>query len=137
MPMQSSRPPWHGPCPKPVAIRDKGHLRFIRSLPCIVCGISPCDAAHISLGNNTKGMGRKTDDCYTVPLCHKHHMEQHSIPEREWWQKFGFDDPNELALLLYKHTGNIYKCRVLIAATRAIARNEIIRAPLWKVVSDV
>jgi hypothetical protein len=63
-------------------------------------------------------------------------MEQHAIPEREWWQKFGFDDPNELALLLYRHSGNRYICKVIIAAVRAMAKDQITREPLWKVVRD-
>lgn len=38
-------------------------------------------------------MGLKTGDQWTVPLCHKHHMELHSegFPERTWWALKGID----------------------------------------------
>ena len=28
------------------------HLRFVRERPCIICGFSPCDAAHIKMGDS-------------------------------------------------------------------------------------
>jgi len=46
---------------------------WIRSLPCLVCGARPCDAAHVK----SRGAGGTSADL--VPLCHAHHMEQHAI----------------------------------------------------------
>ncbi len=40
---------------------------FVKSLPCIVCGVTPCDNAHV--GRLGKGAGRKADYTQIVPLC--------------------------------------------------------------------
>lgn len=44
---------------------SKARVAFVKGLPCVVCGISPCDNAHIEGG----GMGRKADYDKIVPLC--------------------------------------------------------------------
>lgn len=48
------------------------------------CGASPCDPAHIRI-YGMSGVGMKPDDSRVVPLCHKHHMEQHMKGERTFW----------------------------------------------------
>lgn len=120
---------------KKVALRDKKHIAFIRTLPCVRCGVRGCDAAHISFAGG-KGMGRKVDDCYVVPLCRRCHTYQHSIPERQFWTEFGFPDPTELALLLYKHTHNRYICCVIIRAVQMMAEGQMEKVPLEGVVKD-
>ena len=42
------------------------------------------EAAHISKGND-RGVGIKTSDIYTLPLCAQHHREQHSKGEVTFW----------------------------------------------------
>lgn len=85
--------------------RDEKHLDFIRSLPCCICGGIDTEAAHIqtaSLENGKlhTGMSEKPSDKWAVPLCNRHHREQHaSGNELKWWQAKGID-PFMLALTL-------------------------------------
>lgn len=86
-------------------IRSEKHRRFIASLPCLKCGDSPCDAAHVRIGTGG-GMGLKPSDCYAVPLCRKHHQEQHSGGERTFWGK-KLDRLDDLMNALYAKSGDI------------------------------
>lgn len=88
------------------------HLRFIRSLPCCICGMVPSEAAHVRLNAAETGklqaLGQKPDDMWSVPLCAAHHREdneaQHRIGERAFWAKHRID-PLALARLLFEATG--------------------------------
>jgi hypothetical protein len=65
--------------------RDKGHLKFVASQPCLVCGRSPADAHHLRFAQ-PRAMGRKTSDEFVVPLCRTHHRQNHQLgDERAWW----------------------------------------------------
>ena len=86
-------------------VENVDHLKFIRSLPCCCCGARPVDAAHIRMASTAyakrdTGLGQKADDRWTLPLCSKHHDEQHSGSEAAFWaaQKI---DPFSLALILW------------------------------------
>jgi putative HNHc nuclease len=72
--------------------RDPKYLAAIRRLPCLVCRAAPCDAAHVRIGSHT-GMGQKPSDRRAVPLCHRHHRQQHSIGERSFWYEFICREP--------------------------------------------
>ncbi len=88
--------------------KNPGYLRFIRSLPCIVCGTFPCEAAHVRMNNPETGkfqaLGQKPPDSCTVPLCARHHREsagaQHVVGERQFWQRMRID-PDRLAAALW------------------------------------
>ena len=72
---------------KPVRERDRDHLRFVASQPCLVCGRSPSDAHHLKFAQH-RAMGRKVSDKFTVPICRLHHRELHRLgDERAWWGK--------------------------------------------------
>lgn len=76
--------------------RDEAHLNYIRSLSCCICGGIDTEAAHIrtaSLENGKlhTGMSEKPSDKWAVPLCNRHHREQHSMNEMEFWKKYGID----------------------------------------------
>ena len=95
-------------------IKDEGHLRMIRQLPCILSG-RPAEAAHISYGDlqhekPANAMGLKADDRYVLPLAPELHRlapgAQHNSGEREWWEQFGID-PVEVALRLWKVGRNL------------------------------
>jgi len=76
---------------KPVRERDRNHLRFVASQPCLVCGRGPSDAHHIKFAEQ-RAMGRKSSDKFTVPICRLHHRELHRRgDERAWWDKQGID----------------------------------------------
>lgn len=61
---------------KPAApSRSAAYLAAVRLKPCAVCQApGPSDPHHWG----PRGMGQKTDDFRTVPLCRKHHDEFHS-----------------------------------------------------------
>lgn len=71
--------------------RDKGHLKFVASQPCLVCGRSPADAHHLRF-TQPRAMGRKVSDEFTVPLCRTHHRDNHSFgDEVAWWGRRAID----------------------------------------------
>ena len=72
-------------------LRDKIHLRFVAKQPCLVCERQPCDAHHLRF-TQSRGLGLKVSDEFTVPLCRAHHREVHRATlEIEWWQRLGID----------------------------------------------
>lgn len=87
------------------------HLAFVRERPCVICGSSPCDPAHIKMADArvlkpmSSNLGMKADDRFTLPLCRHHHEQQHNKPERAWWQSYHID-PILLALALYSISGD-------------------------------
>jgi ERF superfamily protein len=71
--------------------RDKAHLKFVASQPCLVCGRSPADAHHLRF-TQPRAMGRKVSDEFTVPLCRTHHRENHGVgDEVAWWGRQAID----------------------------------------------
>jgi hypothetical protein len=85
---------------KPVRERDRDHLRFVASQPCLVCGRTPSDAHHIKFAEQ-RAMGRRVSDRFTVPICRLHHRELHRRGnERAWWQRYGID-PLAIAATLW------------------------------------
>ena len=74
------------PIGEPKRIRNRDHLRFVASQPCLVCGRSPSQAHHLRFAQ-PRAMGRKVSDEFTVPLCATHHHELHMRGnELEWWK---------------------------------------------------
>jgi hypothetical protein len=71
--------------------RDKGHLKFVASQPCLVCGRSPADAHHLRF-TQPRAMGRKVSDEFAVPLCRTHHRDNHRFgDEAAWWGRQAID----------------------------------------------
>lgn len=95
--------------------QNPDHLRWIRSLPCIItgkCGLVA--AAHIRYGDprygkRETGLQEKPDDRWTVPLSHHLHTgdlaSQHANGERDWWKGHGID-PLSVALALHGMSGD-------------------------------
>ena len=72
-------------------IRDRDHLRHVAQQPCLICGRQPCDAHHLRFAQS-RALGRKVSDEFTVPLCRGHHRELHRHgDEAAWWEKSGID----------------------------------------------
>jgi hypothetical protein len=59
---------------KKTRIEDKAILHSFYTRHCIVCGVRGCDPAHIK----TKGSGGDDIENNLMPLCRKHHSEQHA-----------------------------------------------------------
>jgi hypothetical protein len=58
--------------PEPKRRRDKSHLRFVASQPCLVCGRQPSDPHHLRFAQ-PRALGVKVSDEFTIPLCRGHH----------------------------------------------------------------
>ncbi len=79
------------PISSPRRVRNKEHLRYVASQPCLICGRSPGHAHHIRYAQ-PRAMGRKVSDEWTVPLCATHHRALHTVGDEEtWWKLRGID----------------------------------------------
>jgi hypothetical protein len=88
---------------EPKRLRDKAHLKFVASQPCLICGRQPCDPHHLRFAQ-PRAIGLKVSDEFTVPLCRGHHRELHQAGyEVAWWEKRKIK-PLELAKALWKQT---------------------------------
>jgi Rad52/22 family double-strand break repair protein len=73
---------------KPKRLRDKTHLKFVASQPCLICGRQPSDPHHLRFAQ-PRALGLKVSDEFTVPLCRGHHRELHQAGnETLWWSNF-------------------------------------------------
>jgi hypothetical protein len=89
--------------PVPRRLRDKNHLRFVAKQPCLICGRQPCDPHHLRFAQS-RGLGQKVSDEFTVPLCRAHHRELHRAgKEVDWWAKTGIE-PTGMAQKLWAET---------------------------------
>ena len=71
---------------EPKRLRDKAHLRFVASQPCLVCGRQPSDPHHLRFAQ-PRALGLKVSDEFTVPLCRGHHRQLHQAGnEVAWWE---------------------------------------------------
>lgn len=103
---------------KPVRERDREHLRFVASQPCLVCGRTPSDAHHVRFAEQ-RAMGRKVSDKFTVPVCRLHHREIHRRGnERTWWAEHAIE-PLTVAAGLW---GQTRKATPAIEATSDVQR---------------
>ena len=76
---------------EPKRLRDKAHLKFVASQPCLVCGRQPSDSHHLRFAQ-PRAIGLKVSDEFTVPLCRGHHRELHQVGSEEgWWAKYQID----------------------------------------------
>jgi hypothetical protein len=102
---------------KPVRERDREHLKFVTSQPCLVCGRTPSDPHHIKFAEQV-AMGRKVSDRFSVPICRLHHRELHRQGiERAWWERQGID-PLVIAASLWDKTHTVLPAAENIADDR-------------------
>jgi hypothetical protein len=59
-------------------------IELIRTLPCLACGITPCDAHHVK----TRGAGGQDTADNLMPLCREHHTLLHTIGYGRMTKKF-------------------------------------------------
>ena len=77
--------------PEPRRVRDRDHVKSVAKHPCLICGRQPSDAHHLRFAQS-RALGRKVSDEFTVPLCRGHHREVHRCgDEAAWWRKAGID----------------------------------------------
>jgi hypothetical protein len=88
---------------EPRRVRDREHVRYVAKQPCLICGRSPSDPHHLRF-TQSRALGRKVSDEFTVPLCRGHHREVHRCgDEAAWWRKVGVD-PTVTARSLWLET---------------------------------
>jgi hypothetical protein len=76
---------------EPRRVRDREHVRQVAKQPCLICGRQPCDPHHLRF-TQSRALGRKVSDEFTVPLCRGHHREVHRCgDEAAWWGSVGVD----------------------------------------------
>jgi ERF superfamily len=91
------------PLSEPRRYRDRAHLEFVASQPCLLCGRQPCDAHHLRF-MQPRALGRRVSDEFAVPLCRTHHRALHrGGDEAAWWKSTGLD-PVTIAQRLWQHT---------------------------------
>ena len=89
--------------PEPRRVRDREHVRYVAQQTCLVCGRRPCDAHHLRFAQS-RALGRKVSDEFTVPLCRGHHRELHRHgDEAKWWSQAAID-PLAVARALWVET---------------------------------
>lgn len=105
-------------------IKSDTHEDFIRALPCCVCGDNTTtECAHVShadmrYGKFGRGFGSKEESIWVVPLCGKHHRDQHNGNERAFWRDNGID-PCRVAAALFIRTGDYQTALQIIDANAA------------------
>lgn len=88
------------PFGEPKRLRDKAHLKFVASHPCLVCGRQPSDAHHLRF-SQPRAIGMKVSDEFTVPLCRGHHRQLHQRGnEMSLWEAWKIQ-PLEVARRLW------------------------------------
>jgi hypothetical protein len=76
---------------EPRRVRDREHVKFVATHPCLICGRRPSDAHHLRFAQS-RALGRKVSDEFTVPLCRGHHREVHRCgDEATWWRNARID----------------------------------------------
>ncbi len=91
------------PFPEPRRIRDRDHLRYVAQQPCLICGRQPCDPHHLRFAQS-RALGRKVSDEFTVPLCRGHHREVHRHGDEAAWWRAQKIEPTKTARALWLKT---------------------------------
>lgn len=122
---------------EPRRIRDREHVRFVARQPCLVCGRLPADAHHLRFAQS-RAIGRKVSDEFTVPLCRGHHRQVHRFgDEAAWWQSMKMQ-PMMVARALWLQThralakqesADLHAVRSSRAVTSAAPSQEAKRKP--------
>ena len=89
--------------PETRRLRDKAHLKFVASQPCLVCGRQPSDPHHLRFVQ-PRAIGLKVSDEFTVPLCRGHHRQLHQAGNEVAWWKDRHINALEIARGLWEKT---------------------------------
>jgi hypothetical protein len=89
--------------PEPRRVRDREHAKFVAGHPCLICGRRPADPHHLRFAQS-RALGRRVSDEFTVRLCRGHHREVHRYgDETTWWANVGVE-PLRAANALWRET---------------------------------
>ena len=93
---------------EPKRLRDKPHLRFVASQPCLICGRQPSDPHHLRFAQ-PRAIGLKVSDEFTVPLCRGHHRQLHQASnEMAWWEESRYQRARDRKEPLEANAPNIF-----------------------------
>ena len=101
---------------EPKRLRDKAHLKFVASQPCLICGRQPSDPHHLRFAQ-PRAMGLKVSDEFTVPLCRGHHRQLHQAGNEEAWLKSLGIDALEAARSLWEQSHLVSSARETVGNT--------------------
>ena len=91
------------PLSEPRRYRDRAHLEFVASQPCLLCGRQPSDPHHLRF-MQPRAMGRRVSDEFAVPLCRTHHRAVHRHgDEAAWWKSTGIDPRGDCPTAVAAH----------------------------------
>ncbi len=98
-----------------------GYLEKIRDLPCLKCGMEPCEAAHVRFASaaygKSSGLGKKPDDKWALSLCASCHRlsrdAQHNRGEQQFWNDLGIN-PLIVCEQLWAQRGDIVAMRAVV-----------------------
>ena len=76
--------------PKEKTFKSEKYKKYVRSLPCIICGYPTSDPHHIRTANNS-GTGKKPSDTWVIPICSLHHAEAHQFGKDTFYKRHGVD----------------------------------------------
>jgi len=77
--------------PEPRRIRDRDQIRHVIKQLCLICGRRPSDPHQLRFAQS-RALGRKVSDGFTVPVCRTHHREIHRCSdEASWWWNSGVE----------------------------------------------
>jgi hypothetical protein len=88
---------------EPKRLRDKNHLKFVASQPCLICGRQPSDPHHLQFAQ-PRALGMKVSDEFAVPLCRGHHRQLHQAGNEVSWWKDREIKPFEIAKDLWEES---------------------------------
>ena len=88
-------------------MRDtKSYIKYIKSIPCLVCGHRPVDPDHLS-HRGSAGKGKTITgtilDYSCVPLCRIHHSERHSSGLKKFQERYRINLWKEAHTLLRRY----------------------------------
>lgn len=79
--------------PKPVRMKDRAYLDWIRRQPCLVDYV-------VAQAHHTRSVGAGGSDFRSVPLCHNHHRKLHRMGRSSFEEKHRLDLNEEVIRLL-------------------------------------
>ncbi len=80
-------------------MKNKKHLKHVRTLPCVVCFNNDTVAHHIRTPWSS-GMGIKSPDIMTLPLCVSCHAELHQMGENRFWLGLSINQFEEVVKII-------------------------------------
>lgn len=86
--------------------RDAEYLEYVRTLPCICCGVQHRSEAHHLKDNRLGGVSQKSPDWTALPLCHNCHLGiAHGTGWKEAmkWIPYDLDDFTRLCYQRWKN----------------------------------